>query len=366
MREALLDRLGLKCPRCRRADSGEVASHALRHAETFAEEQGSVLEGLLECANPRCRARYPILRGVPVVVADLAGWWRENVARFAGPPAFTPGLRTLVADLERGRTRLADREEPVGVHMRAHYPDQDLTSRVPEGVPAPGRFWARLGELAEPEGSARFGAALDAGCSVGRFTFELARISDIAVGMDLSFPSVERAAAIAHGATTLKGRFQLGPRHDDRAGGQAIPSNVIFLVADALDPPFAAARFDFVAAIDLLDSVRLPLVLLGQLDALLAVGGRLLLTSPYTWRSDITAPEEWLESASVPPGEFVRGILAGRMLPELGLRYSIESEDTGLPRVLPEQERKWTIFVTDAIRARKRPSEAGAHPYAAA
>jgi len=323
---------------------GRVVSHAVTLAETAVEERGFVLEGLLACANDECGGRYPVLRGVPIVVADLDAWWRSAAPRLAPAPAATTGLQELLARLESGNAVAAPGAEALDAYALAHYGDEDAGARVPAGVPPPGRFWARVRELAALDAT-RPARALDVGCSVGRFTFELAACSDLAVGLDLGFAAVERAAARAR-----------------RTGA----TNVVFLVADALDPPFAAASFDLVAALDLLDSVRLPLVLLGQLDALLAPGGRLLLTSPYAWRADVTAPEEWLMSSTSSSMELLREVLAGRALPHLGLRYALEAEDAEVPRALRERERKWNVFVTDAIRARKQAAGAGVSPRAGA
>jgi SAM-dependent methyltransferase/uncharacterized protein YbaR (Trm112 family) len=344
MRAELLSSLGFRCPRCRHVAGGRVVSHELALAESALEERGCVLEGLLECASPECRARYPILRGVPIVLADLVGWWRSAAPRFAPAPAASCGLRALLADLERECAAGAPGTDALEAHELAHFGEVDAGARVPPGVPAPERFWARLRGLAALDTPPRSARALDVGCSVGRFTFELAACADLAIGLDLSFAAVERAAQRAR---------------------RADAPNVAFLVADALDPPFAADSFDFVAALDLLDSVRLPLVLLGQLDALLAPGGRLLLSSPYAWRADVTAPEEWLVSPAASSMELLRDILAGRALSHLGLRYALEAEDRALPRALRERERKWNLFVTDAICARKQPAPAGV-PHAGA
>lgn len=71
------------------------------------------------------------------------------------------------------------------------------------------------------------------------------------------------------------------------------------VLGDALDPPFRAASFDAVLAINLLDSCRDPFLLLQQADALLRPGGTLVLSAPFHWRDEVTPPRSRLDPHQV-------------------------------------------------------------------
>lgn len=78
------------------------------------------------------------------------------------------------------------------------------------------------------------------------------------------------------------------------------------LVGDAHDPPFRAGAFASVLLLNLLDACREPLLVLQQADALLAPGGALLLTTPWTWSDAVTPPDQRLD------GDELAAILQGR------------------------------------------------------
>ncbi|MBN2126192.1 MAG: hypothetical protein JW821_17970, partial [Deltaproteobacteria bacterium] len=115
-----------------------------------------------------------------------------------------------------------------------------------------------------------------------------------------------------------------------------------------------AESFDLVAAVNLLDSLRLPLILLGQADALLRPGGRLILSSPYEWREEICDPGQWLEAADMDSPAVIRGILEGRLMPETGIHYRVAEEHMDVPWVLRNHRHSWALFMDHVLLATKR------------
>ncbi len=83
-----------------------------------------------------------------------------------------------------------------------------------------------------------------------------------------------------------------------------------WVCGDVLDPPFEAEAFDVISALNVLDSVTDPFVMLGQCHALLVGGGGLVLSSPFAWRDEITPPGKrvWREGLGGLLGEFEPGI----------------------------------------------------------
>jgi SAM-dependent methyltransferase len=98
------------------------------------------------------------------------------------------------------------------------------------------------------------------GCATGGYTFELARHSQWAVGIDFNF-SLVSAAALIQREQSIRFMRKRRCRHADATEYRFdLPKNVFFMVADALEPPFSAEIFDFVSALNLLDNVRFPLI----------------------------------------------------------------------------------------------------------
>jgi len=332
------ERLTLICPRCR-AEQGLALEQTLHSAGDF------VLEGLLHCSTSACLARYPILDGVPVVLKDISRWWQH--ASLPNTVADSVPLREYFASLEADAPAAHDRRRLLSTYMDAHYG----TPPTPLAAAQQPDYWQQLIALTPP--AQAYQQTLDLGCSVGRYTFELARQSELAVGLDLNFDLLAAAARIQREQTvryerSLRGRFYTSV--DD---SYETPQNVLFLLADALDPPLRATDFDCVAALNLLDNVKVPLILIGQMDALLRPGGRLLIASPYEWRSDLTEPAEWLENADYDAATMVKAILTDNLFPQMQLNYRCIQEYAELPWFLRQHERAWRLYLVHVLSAQK-------------
>ena len=345
-----LARVDLVCPACRKpgAKPGLVEIN-----EVFEQDGPFAIRGLLTCRRLACRAAYPVVDGVPIVVRDLAGWWESQGAAVQAGIYSDDGLGDLFAALNRTvDTRQAD-VQSVNHYLDAHY-CQPAHSALPDGMTDLWKnYWQAVTAQIGPD-TATEGKSLDLGCSTGRFTFEMARSCDLAVGVDIRFGAVRHAAQLQRTGKTFF-RRDTGGRRFELVEIQRKPTeNVLFLVADALDPPFGPYDFDRVAALNLLDNVDVPTILLGQMDALLEKGGQMILASPYEWRSAITAANQWLVDKDMPSAEVVRAILKDRWGPGMGLDYEIVDEIDPLPWVLRRNDRHWTVFLVHLIRAVKQ------------
>ena len=81
---------------------------------------------------------------------------------------------------------------------RKSEPNDDLLSpymdsHYPAGTTDLAEFWQKAIELISND---QYNRAIDLGCSVGRYTFELARSSKIAVGIDLNFHALASATKV--------------------------------------------------------------------------------------------------------------------------------------------------------------------------
>lgn len=332
--------LALICPSCRQ--QGVVARLQLRPLHSDA--QRSVDEGFLDCPTG---CRYPIVAGVPIILRDMADWWQQSRHALSAMTSEHAEMVDYFAHLEKAHPdRLAERAL-LSTYMDAHYGHPAPPASWPDST----EYWHQITTLAERTTDG--GMALDLGCGVGRLSFELARYHQQVVGLDLNFQLVATAARIQRTQQIDYERRIRGQQFTRITQPWSAPANVLFLVADALDPPFAAASFDTVAALNLLDNVNVPLVLLSQMDALLRSGGALLLASPYEWRSDISEVSQWLENADQDAATTLRQILSAQLIPQLLLNYQIIAELAELPWVLRQHQRFWQWFTVHSLAARK-------------
>jgi putative 4-mercaptohistidine N1-methyltranferase len=195
--------------------------------------------------------------------------------------------------------------------------------------------------------------ALDLGCAVGRASFELARSCRSVLGIDFS----ERFIAAA---IVLQARGELGYRRAEE-GDLITPlvarvpegidrRGVRFEVGDAMHLRGALGSFDVVLMANLIDRLIEPRRCLAHLAKLVNPGGRLIITSPYTWLEEFTPREHWL-------GGFERD---GRAVNTLeGLKGALERdfdliEVKDLPFLLREHARKFQWSVAQASIWRRR------------
>ncbi len=160
-------------------------------------------------------------------------------------------------------------------------------------------FQPRLARLSAPEGT----RALDIGCAVGRFTFELGRLVDHAVGIDNSRLFIHMAARMAR-QHHLTARVRESGRQFKTLQlslpNQLRRSRVEFKPGEAMDlRPFYRQPFHIVSAINLICRLPRPAQFLRQIHRLLARGGLLVLASPATWVQQFTPASEWLTDAQI-------------------------------------------------------------------
>lgn len=114
------------------------------------------------------------------------------------------------------------------------------------------------------------------------------------------------------------------------------------LVADAADPPLRAGCARSVVLANLLDACRDPGLTLAQADALLAPGGTMIITCPYTFHDEVTPPAGRFDA------DMLRGALQGRSWFGYRLATRLIEEHDGLAwrlRVGPRAEHMFQVHV---------------------
>ena len=320
------------CPGCRTmaADGSRLDVRTLERAGD-----------LLVCG---CGRRYPIVDGVPIVLADPSSYLRAEIATVVERdlPAEVAALLVEGGPDDAPYARLL---EHLSTYLDAHWGDRAEPALEASGADA-------LVERIAARQHARVPFAVELGCSTGRIVAELAAGADHVVGLDLQFGAVRRARRILDGERVAYARRQIGRHYvaaHITAGDRGVePSRRTLVCGDALDPPLIPAMFDRVVALNLLDSVSNPRQLLAVVDGLCARGGELILCSPYAWQSTVMPEHHRL--GGVDPALDLAQIL--RDGAGLRARYAVEDE-AELSWTLRRDARSTVTYRTHYVRARK-------------
>lgn len=201
------------------------------------------------------------------------------------------------------------------------------------------RFHERIREeCLQPIANSGHARALDIGCAVGRFSFELSRLTDEVIGIDNSEAFIRAARNIANRRAIDIQIQESGSEFSTRRVAVpkgARPARVRFQVGDAQRlGSIARHSFDIVAAINLLCRLPSPSVFLRQLAGLVLPRGQLLIASPFSWLKEYTPPGKWLTSSD----------LEKALHPHFRLRQRRD-----IPFVIREHRRKYQLVVSEVL-----------------
>lgn len=233
-------------------------------------------------------------------------------------------------------------------YLAFHY--LEPASLLPKGVPTPTgirNFPLACARLLLAKSRRRPLRALDLGCAVGRSTFELARRVPEVVGIDYSRSFIRAAAKLRQ-----KGKHPFRLLEEGKITKPLLArispgisrKRVRFFTGDALRLPNHLGSFDLVLAANLMDRLHDPKMFLAEvLPRIVAPGGTVLLTSPYTWSTDFTPEHHWLRDSFAS----IQKILH----PRFRLLHR-----QNLPFLLREHRRKFQFTFADATMWQRSPS----------
>ena len=237
----------------------------------ISEKEGAdILSGSLNCSQ--CNNNYPIQDGVAIIL-----------------PASSEADPLVPSKYENSSL--------LSSYLWAHYADilkdMDATAAYEE--------WSAL--LTDS------GISLDAGCSVGRFTFEMSRKSDFAVGIDNSRAFIKTARKLMIDRQLAFSMPEEGLLREQRIIKlpEAFDSTKVeFVVGDAQRLPFRGNTFSSVASLNLLDKIPSPLAHLREMNRVAQENNsQFLISDPFSWSSDVAEEEAWL-------GGVIEGAYAGK------------------------------------------------------
>lgn len=142
--------------------------------------------------------------------------------------------------------------------------------------------------------------ALDLGCSVGRSTFELAKIFDDVIGIDFSTNFINVGVKLKIYDSLIYKVKKEGEIFEEKTvslkelGLEKIKDKVTFMQGDACNLKDIYTCFDLIFCSNLIDRLYYPQKFLDDIPSRINKDGLLVLLSPYTWLEDYTPKENWL------------------------------------------------------------------------
>jgi SAM-dependent methyltransferase/uncharacterized protein YbaR (Trm112 family) len=278
------------CPHCR--------TGALRLTHQIRAAQDDVLEGLIECSNRECRHLYPIVDGIPILLADLRSFVQNQPLALLGREDLSGEMMSVLAECYGPSSPLDTMRLHLSMYGWTHY--GDLDQEEPSGTPAVVTILEtgldRLGEAGIGPGE----VVADLGCAVGRSTFELADrtkgTDSLVLGLDLNFSMLRVAAGVLRTGRARYPLRRVGLVYEERIVDVPTEGSerIDFWCVDASALPFAPETLDIAASINLIDSVQSPLDHLTSLRDVLRPGGGALVASPFDWSPNVTEIEAWV------------------------------------------------------------------------
>jgi SAM-dependent methyltransferase/uncharacterized protein YbaR (Trm112 family) len=316
VRRGHFDALRPVCSVCRAAPLEVTA--AVREAGD------DLIEGILTCTSGACRREYPVVDGIPVLVAAIRGWLAANPLQMLLRDDLSPEMEGLVGDALGPQSPFDTLRQQISIYAADHY--------------GSGSALALQGRALDLAGDPPRGPVLDIGCATGGTTFALAeRLGRPTLGIDLNFAMLRVASRALREGTVRYARRRVGVVYDRVETAVEVPSpeGVDFWCCDAGALPFADTTFALASSLNVVDCVAAPCDALAALARVLAPDGKALIATPYDWTPQATAVGQWLG------GHSQRG--AHRGCSEPVLRSALE--ELGLEVIAEEAEWPWRLRV---------------------
>ena len=267
----------------------------MRIAQVAREEAGHVIEGVLHCQNANCLREFPIIDGIPIIVANIRQYIADNILSIYGRRDLSEIIESILGDCSGPGSVFDYTRHLLSSYAWDHYAEFDPQEPVAEPRPGSMLRTMKIGlKMAEP---VPVGPIIDIGCAVGRASFALAeRGAELILGVDLNFPMLRMASEILRHGTARYPRRRVGLVYDRREFPVqfAHQENVDFWACDVTALPFPADTFSMAVSMNVLDSVSSPHEMLLSIARILKPAGKLVLSCPYDWSSGATPLEAWV------------------------------------------------------------------------
>lgn len=347
MRWRHFEALAPVCPVCRVTRSEESP---LQVSRTVKDEPHGLVEGVLQCTHEACLHEYPVLDGIPVILAGLRPYLEANLSLVCGRRDLSDTLESLLGDAVGPASTYNSNRQHLSSYAWDHYGDLDPEEETHE----PGSVVRLLDRSLAEVGALPPGPVLDVGCAVGRSTFELAqRLRRVVVGVDLNFSMLRLATQVQRLGEVSYPRRQVGLVYHRRQFPVSFErlEDVDFWACDATALPFPRGSFALIAGLNVLDCVSSPYDALTTLAGSLLPKGKVFLTTPFDWSANATAIEAWLggHSQRGPHGGSSEALLRALLTPG-----AHPSAVAGLELVAEQSDLEWQVRMHERSSVRYR------------
>lgn len=351
------------CPRCKQAEGNDFP---LEIRSVLKKGLDSVIEGVLVCPNKQCLSEYPIIDGIPIIVADIRSYVSQNIIPVLRRHDLTGTMESLLGDCFGPGSAFNAQRQHLSTYCFDHYGDLDPEESKDSPV-LPGSVLRVLNQGLSAVNDKVSGPVIDIGCSVGRTAFELAEtLDEIVLGVDLNFDMLKTAASILDKGKLAYPRRRAGIVFDRREFPAVFKraKHVDFWVCDASALPFADAGFSFALSLNLLDCVWSPYDHLKELARILRHEAGALISTPYDWSANATPVESWLGGHSQRSENrgssemMLRSLLAKGGHPNAIEDLEIVSEEEKTPWSMRLHDRSFMEYPVHMIGVRKVSSAA--------
>lgn len=286
------EKLNPLCPVCR--CSGHPAP--LEITKILKGSEDSINEGILVCTNSQCLSEYPIIDGLPIIVANLRSYISQNILPVLARDDLTGTMESLLGDCLGPGSHFDSYRQHISTYAFDHYGDLDPEQESPS-VAQPGSIVRLLDKGLRSIEHHKEGPVIDLGCSVGRTSFELAgKLDKMVLGVDLNFGMLKTAASILEKGLASYPQRRGGIVFERKTFPAIFEKSemVDFWVCDATALPFSNEAFALGVSLNVLDCIASPYEHLRELSRILAPEGKAIISSPYDWSTGATPVEAWL------------------------------------------------------------------------
>jgi len=270
-----------------------------------------ILEGILRCN--RCKAEYPILLGIPILMENIKKYLRENYYYLTGVSRLNGNLSQkmhsylmsqILLTLKSPKEKLFPKQRRYnrntasnflrgsGSSLLNHYdnlmdivnkdePLYDFFHRYAQKSP-----YLVLEEMAQKYANGKE-IAVEVGCGVGGLTAKLSRFYNFAYGVDTSLEILLLARRIIKGLPEGLNKYRIYQERNKyyfRSINIKKGKNVEFICASGNSLPFRDKSIDAVCSCNLIDVVKEPRVLLQEKIRILKNKGMFLISDPYDFQ----------------------------------------------------------------------------------
>ncbi len=327
----------------------------------FDEASGDIIEGILICPNPQCFSEYPVIDGIPVIVADLRAYISQNLLPILARTDLADQVESLLGDCCGPGSVFDMQRQHLGIYGFDHYGDLDPEQSGNAQV-SPGSVLQLLEKGLRAAGKPVAGPVIDIGCSVGRTSFALAHAIDAPVlGVDLNFDMLRTARRVLEKGVVRYPIRREGIVYDRCEFPAAFEKTgmVDFWACDAMMLPFASETFGLGLSLNVLDCVNSPYEHLQSLSRILMPDARAIISTPYDWSASATPVESWLGGHSQRSEihgdgrEMLRILLAHGSHPMCVENLELVSEFEAIPWSVRLHDRCVMQYLVHMIIARK-------------